>query len=94
MLHNTHTFTYLSFCFTIIGKKKKAKAIMSKIASIATGFRLAVDYRNNTGQGVDSNNPEEWDQFFNNTVLRVCPSYNILEDTLLQYPNAVAACVL
>ena len=37
MLHNnTHTFTYLSFCFTIIGKKKKAKAIMSKIASITT----------------------------------------------------------
>ena len=67
---------------------------MSKIASITTGFRLAVDYLNNTGQGVDSDNPEEWEKFFNNTVLRVCPSYKILEDTLLQYPNAVAACVV
>ena len=67
---------------------------MSKIASITTGFRLAVDYLNNTGEGIDSNDPVEWEQFFNNTVLRVCPSYKILEDTLIQYPNAVAACVV
>ena len=41
----------------------------------------------NTGVGIHKDNPEVWDNFFQKTVLQVCPSYYLLEETLMQYYN-------
>ena len=60
---------------------------MIKIANMTTGFCTAVDYMSNTGVGIHKDNPEVWDNFFQKTVLQVCPSYYLLEETLMQYYN-------
>ena len=78
-----------------IGSICSASGVMSKIASITAGFRNANDYMNNTGAGIDQDtDPDAWNNFFENTVLKACPAYHLLEETLSEYPNAVPTYVV
>ena len=61
---------------------RDAKDVENKITSLERQFRLAMDWRNNTGQGVE--NPGE----FNAATLKRCPLWEQLEPIMGDRPNA------
>jgi len=58
------------------------KDVENKITSLERQFRLASDWANNTGQGVDQ--PGD----FEAAILKRCPHYKQLEDIMGDRPNA------
>jgi hypothetical protein len=61
---------------------REAKDVENKIVSLERQFRVASDWANNTGQGVD--NPGD----FEAAILRRCPLYKELEPIMGERPNS------
>ena len=62
--------------------ERNEKDVENKITSLERQFRLASDWANNTGQGVD--NPSD----FEAEILKRCPLYKELEPIMGDRPNA------